>query len=254
MPGVGTLLHVMTTAFLVTCEHGGNRVPPRYRDAFARAGDELESHRGWDEGALVVAREMARALDAPLLACTMSRLLIDTNRPQSHRSLFSEHTRSLPKAERDQILERWWRPHWTEVEDFIRSRPTKEVVLHVSVHSFTPSWKGREREFDLGFLYDPSRRLERSFVNSWSGELRQRDRALRVRRNQPYRGTACGLTTSMRRHFGEAKYAGVELELNQKFPRGETARWTQLRRDVVGSLVVVLDAEREAQWNQKNVR
>src|SRR5436305_13375521 len=37
---------------LITCEHGGNAVPERYRGAFAGAARALASHRGYDPGAL----------------------------------------------------------------------------------------------------------------------------------------------------------------------------------------------------------
>ena len=61
---------------LVTCEHGGNRVPKRYRRLFAGWESVLASHRGYDPGALTLARELARAFDAPLVASTVTRLLV----------------------------------------------------------------------------------------------------------------------------------------------------------------------------------
>ena len=42
--------------YLITCEHGGNRIPPRYRDLFAGCEALLQSHRGYDPGALTLAR------------------------------------------------------------------------------------------------------------------------------------------------------------------------------------------------------
>ena len=47
-------------ALLITCEHGGNRVPHAYRNLFASASRLLQSHRGYDAGALALAREIAR--------------------------------------------------------------------------------------------------------------------------------------------------------------------------------------------------
>ena len=44
---------------LVTCEHGGNRVPKEYRRLFAGWEPVLASHRGYDPGALTLARELA---------------------------------------------------------------------------------------------------------------------------------------------------------------------------------------------------
>jgi predicted N-formylglutamate amidohydrolase len=236
-------------AIVVTCEHGGNRVPARYRKAFARAGADLASHRGWDEGALVVAREVARMLDAPLFSCTTTRLLVDTNRSLRHPRVFSDWSRSLPAEERGRIVDRFWRPHRAAVEDLVRTKSRRRgVVLHLSIHSFAPFWDGHERAVDVACLYDPARRRERAFVSAWLGELRARAAELRLRRNEPYKGTADGLTTALRRSFDEERYLGIELELSQGFPRGAPERWKRLRRDLADSLRAALTEARIEQW------
>ena len=35
---------------VITCEHGGNRIPVLYRDLFHGQQQQLESHRGYDPG------------------------------------------------------------------------------------------------------------------------------------------------------------------------------------------------------------
>jgi predicted N-formylglutamate amidohydrolase len=79
-------------AVIVTCEHGGNHVPPPYRALFRGRERLLASHRGWDPGALTAARELARVLRAPLIFSRVTRLLIDLNRSPGHRALFSAVT------------------------------------------------------------------------------------------------------------------------------------------------------------------
>jgi len=230
-------------ALVVSCEHGGRRVPARYRAVLAGAGRALGSHRGWDPGALALARDLARAQDAPLLACTTSRLLVDTNRSERHPRVFSEWTRGLPRAERDELLERWWRPHRAAVEDAVRARSSgRRTVLHLSVHSFAARWAGRPRSVDVGLLYDPRRPGERAFAAAWSAHLAARRPELRVRRNRPYLGTADGLTTHLRGRFGDRRYLGIELEVSQRFTLGDPARWRRLRRDLVRSLAETLAA------------
>lgn len=224
----------MSYAVLVTCEHGGNRVPAAWRATMRGAARALNSHRGWDPGALVLARELARVLDAPLLACTTTRLLVDAHRSLGHPRLFSEWTRGLPADDRDELVARWWQPHRTAVRQFIEAaRRRRQVVLHLSVHSFTPVWKGRRRPVDVGVLYDPSRGPERAFAGAYLAELSRREPTLRLRRNQPYRGTADGLTTTLRHEHDEHSYLGIELEVSQRFPLGPAQRWRQLRRHLV---------------------
>ena len=202
---------------LVTCEHGGNRIPAPYRRIFAGAGDVLASHRGWDPGALPLARTLASALGGRLRTATVTRLLVDLNRAPGHPRVFSEFTRGLSRGERGKILERWHAPHREAVvadvgELSVSTRP----VIHLGVHSFTPVLDGVVRRADVALLYDPSRRSEAALCSAWVQELRRLLPDLAVRRNQPYRGVSDGLTTSLRRHFAGEAYLGIEIEVNQR--------------------------------------
>ena len=108
----GVALKLVRGNFLViTCEHGGREVPRDYAALFAGRDAVLASHRGWDAGALELARDLAAAFGAPLYAATTTRLLVDLNRSIGHRQLFSEITRPLSPAHRLEIVERYYRPH-----------------------------------------------------------------------------------------------------------------------------------------------
>ena len=74
--------------FIITCEHGGNRIPAPYRRLFREQSALLDSHRGYDPGSLVMAKALASAYRAPLVASTVSRLLIDLNRSIGNPQLF----------------------------------------------------------------------------------------------------------------------------------------------------------------------
>lgn len=239
----------MKPALVLSCEHGGNGVPPRYRPLFSGAGHVLRSHRAWDPGALVLARELARALEAPLVACTVTRLLADPNRSAHHAGVFSEWTRGLPTDERDALLDLAWRPHRATVEALVGEHvAARRPVVHVSVHSFTPRWKGRTREIDVALLYDPARPRERAFAGEWLAALRARRPGLRLRRNQPYRGSSDGLTTALRARFRPRAYLGIELEVSQRFPLGPAPRWRALRRDLRAALSATLEPAAVARW------
>lgn len=227
-------------ALVVSCEHAGNRVPAAYRRCFRGAQRALRSHRGWDAGALELARGFARRFRAPLLACTTTRLLVDANRSAHHPHVFSEWSRTLAPEERERVLESFWAPHRDGVEAALCERlGVGRPVLHLSVHSFTPRFEGRVRKVDVGFLHDPARPRERTLVRSWRAGLAARRPDLRLRLNAPYRGTADGLTTTLRRRLGRA-YLGLELEVSQRFPRGGPSAWAGLRGDLVEVLEEVL--------------
>jgi predicted N-formylglutamate amidohydrolase len=199
---------------LLTCEHGGNRVPRAYRALFAGGQALLRTHRGWDGGALLVARGLARRLGVPLFAATTTRLLVDLNRSPHNPAVFSEITAALEPEEREHLLRRYHAPHWEHVRAAVRSNPG--VSLHVGVHSFTPDWKGAEREFPIGILYDTRRPRERALAIEWQRRLREHLPAKAVRRNAPYRGGNDGLTTALRRELHPDRYLGIEIELNQR--------------------------------------
>jgi len=209
----------MTKQVLVlTCEHGGARVPSQYQHLFdtAVARRALASHRGSDIGALHLARVLRRDLPAPLYASVVTRLLVDLNRSVGHPKLFSEFSKHLDAKERSALLDRHYFPHRDAVESWIDGQVRRGCqVLHIGVHSFVPRIDGTIRNADVGLLYDPSRIGERRLCQRWRDALATFDPTLRVRRNYPYLGKSDGFVTHLRKRFGAHQYLGVELEGNQ---------------------------------------
>lgn len=223
--------------FLITCEHGGNRIPARYRPLFRGHEALLDSHRGYDPGALVMAKELAKAFGAPLVASTVSRLVVDLNRSIGHPQCFSTATRGASRTLRAEIVERHYLPYRAQVERLVgRSVSRGRRVVHVSSHSFTPELDGRVRCADVGLLYDPGRHAEVDLCARWKAALVELAPQLRVRRNYPYAGKGDGLTRYLRMHFPPAAYVGIELEVNQGIVLGAGRRWPRLRRVLIDSL------------------
>ncbi|HET6343409.1 MAG TPA: N-formylglutamate amidohydrolase [Myxococcota bacterium] len=228
----------MATTVILSCEHGGNRIPKAYAPLFASHAALLESHRGYDAGALQVARAMARVTGAPLFASTVSRLLVDLNRSQGHPALFSRITRELGKADRLRILHAYYVPHRGAVEESVASAIRRRVaVLHLCVHSFTPELDGVVRNADIGLLFDPRRPGEAAFCRRWREVCQELAPELRVRFNYPYRGTSDGFTTYLRRRWSPQLYVGVELEINQALVTADPRRWAKVRRTLVDIFV-----------------
>lgn len=229
---------------VVSCEHGGNDVPPAYAALFAADAALLGSHRGWDPGALQLARQIAEAFGAPLYASTTTRLLVDLNRSPGHRQLFSERTRGLTRAQRQAINAQHYRPHRDAVEGEIGRRiACGQRVIHVASHSFTPVLDGVVRQADVAWLHDPRRAAEAALSRRWIAACAQRAPGLRLRRNYPYQGRGDGLTALLRKAFANEVYVGIELEVNQRFVAQGGAPWHALRADLVESLAAALAAE-----------
>lgn len=202
---------------LVTCEHGGNRVPRPWQNLFAEQRILLQSHRGWDPGAERVARALARELRTEAVVSRTSRLLIDLNRSPGHPRQFSEFTRALGAKQKQLLIRRYYRPYRQKVERLVAHwAHAGTAVHHLSIHTFTPVWKGRVRPVDFGILFDPGRAAEKELAVDIREHLSAAFPSFTVRHNQPYRGVADGFTTWLRRAYGPDCYLGLELEINQK--------------------------------------
>ena len=215
----------------------------RFRPLFDGQRTLLDSHRGYDSGALVMANALTDALRAPLVASTTSRLLVDLNRSLGHPHLFSSVTRGTTPETRAQIVEEYYRPHRLRVEGLVeRAASRGDRVIHIASHSFTPELDGHVRHADVGLLYDPRRAGESDVCTRWKRSLATSTPELRVRRNYPYAGKADGLTSHLRRRFPDSAYVGIELEINQAVVAAAGRPWTALRRALIDSLRAVCGA------------
>ena len=226
------------TAFIISCEHGGNTVPADYASLFLGHEALLQTHRGWDLGALVLARQLAAAVNAPLFAATTTRLLIDLNRSVGHRQLYSEATRSLPLTTRRCIVAVHYQPYRDAIEgEVARLIAAGQRVVHIASHSFTPELHGLVRRADVGWLYDPRRAGEGAFALQWLRAFERLRPDLTLRRNYPYQGKGDGLTALLRKRHPASQYLGMELEVNQHFVTAGGAAWTALCAGVTRALV-----------------
>ena len=221
----------MSPALLFTVEHGDNKVPDEFAHLFTGAESVLASHRGYDPGAGELAIRFSTRFHAPYEHAEITRLLIDQNRSRNNRrALFSEYTRDLSHEEKERIIDVCYWPYQYLVRRRVETLLAESAtVLHLAIHSFTPELKGAVRNCDVGLMYDPSREAESSFCRHWQDALLHLAPDLRVRRNDPDRGVSDGIVPAMRRQFPPARYVGLQIEVNQRFPFGDR-EWGLNRR------------------------
>jgi predicted N-formylglutamate amidohydrolase len=197
----------------------------------------LTSHRGYDPGALALARDFAGAFRAKLFESTISRLLVELNRSLGHRQSFSA---LVPRKLRGELVARYYTPYRNAVQARIAAAIRRgRRVVHLSCHSFVPRLAGVRRKADIGLLYDPRRTAERRLCLQWKIDLARQSR-LAVRLNYPYRGTGDGFTTDLRKRWSADDYLGIELEVNQRFARAGALRWRRLRHLLVATFAQAL--------------
>ncbi len=201
---------------ILTCEHGGALIPPEFRSLFTGKQKVLRTHRGLDIGALAIAFELQKILKVQLIYSEVTRLLIDLNRFLNSQTLFSEFTKALDKPVKNQIIAKYYTPHWNKVEKAVlKESKKKNQIYHIAVHSMTDNLDGQLRPMQFALLYDPKQPLEKLFASVWIQELRREFPYFKMARNNPYKGSDEGLTTHFRNRLQISEYVGIELEMNQ---------------------------------------
>lgn len=214
---------------ILTCEHAGKEIPEQFSHLFKKADKVLNSHRGWDPGALEIADFFSKSLQIPVFTYPFTRLLIEPNRSIGHLHSFSEFSNSLSNDEKTKLIQNFYLPHRNRIEDKVAKLVNKgRTVIHIGIHTFTPELNGVPRNFDVGLLYDPKHQLEKEFCKHWKNNLSLISSDLKIKMNQPYKGSSDGLTTYLRKKFGSTQYLGIELEVNQQLYFEETQYFENL--------------------------
>ncbi|MCH1541986.1 MAG: N-formylglutamate amidohydrolase [Alphaproteobacteria bacterium] len=163
--------------FLIICDHASNFVPPEL-NALGLPQGELERHIAYDIGALEVAEKIAETLECPLVASQFSRLLIDPNRglddptlvmKLSDGSIIPANENIDPfqdKAAWQARIDAFYRPYNQAIEAAIDDALSiGQVPIILSVHSFTPVWRGQTRPWQAAVLWDQDARLRDVMVD-----------------------------------------------------------------------------------------
>jgi len=214
--------------YVLICEHASNRIPRRLGTLGLAAGD-LERHIAWDLGAEQVARRLSRLTDAPLVLQRYSRLAYDCNRPPDSADAMPEVSettvipgnRNLSAADRLARIGEIYRPFHAAVADLLDRRAADgERSLVVSIHSFTPVYKGERRAVELGILFDHDRSLPDRLMPCFA--------TMDARFNEPY-GPTDGVLHTLNLHAAPRGLAHAMIEIRNDFlsdERGQ-AGWAE---------------------------
>jgi predicted N-formylglutamate amidohydrolase len=203
--------------FVIVVDHASRRIPRALSDLGLPAA-ELQRHIAWDIGALEVARRMAAALDAPLVAQNYSRLVIDCNRDPSAATSIPTVGEAIEipgnkglradevAARRAEIFD----PYHAHVRALLDERAAAgRPTILVAQHSMTDIFKGVRRKMHAAVLYNRDRR----FAGLVLDQLRS-EPALLIGDNEPY--FVSDDTDYTVPHHGEARgLPHVEIEIRQ---------------------------------------
>lgn len=219
--------------FVLVCDHASRRIPERY-GTMGLTEAERVSHIAWDPGALAVSETLVQLLDAPLVASTVSRLVIDANRDLDAPDLIwtlSEATRiaaneNLSPEERDFRIAAYHRPFHDAVDEVLdrRQRAGIDTVL-VCVHSFTPVYLGQARPWPIGVLHGRDEGFTRAFRDALAADRPD----LNIGWNQPY-AALNGVTLTLEKHGDGRGLEATMLEIRNDEIRSDAgvAKWAKL--------------------------
>lgn len=220
----------LSDVILVT-EHAGREVPP-FVGSLGLDDDAMSSHIGWDIGAAELSRMLSKLLDAPLIMQRYSRLVYDCNRPFEAPDAIVTESDSIPvpgnagltAEHRQKRYEEIYVPFEEAIEELLAKRKAAGAnAVLVTIHSFTPVYKGRRRDIDLGVLHDSDTRLADALM-----QQSRLENAFTTARNTPY-APADGVTHTLVKHGVDNGLLNVMFEVRNDLLSNEQSQqlWAQ---------------------------
>ena len=183
---------------LLLCDHARNALPSGY-GTLGLSEATLERHIAYDIGARWLTLRLAQRLNAPAALSTFSRLLIDPNRGADDPTLVMRYSDGaivpgnarIDEAEIDRRIRLYWSPYRDAVQATTEAMlATGRPPAIVSIHSFTPDWRGFARPWKVGVLDDDDARLASALLRELADGLEPQE----IGDNEPYNGGLKGDT------------------------------------------------------------
>jgi predicted N-formylglutamate amidohydrolase len=226
---------------LLLCDHASHAVPKSLH-GLGLGPVDLARHIAGDIGASSVARHLSRRFDSPVVLAGFSRLVIDCNRSLDDPTsipLISETTvipgnRAVSVDGRKRRAEACFEPYHHRVRGFLDGFAARNVVpVILSIHSFTPVFKGVARPWHFGILWNRDPRVPKPLIAALA-----RMQGVVVGDNEPYSGRDEYGYTIMH-HGAQRGLPHVLIEVRDDLIRDEAgvARWTGILGDALAPIL-----------------
>jgi len=230
---------------IFVCDHASNALPPGY-GSLGLGSEAFERHIAYDIGAADVTRLLAHAFAAPAVLGPYSRLLIDLNRGLDDPTLVMKLSDGaiIPgnaNADGAEIAKRstlYYQPYHDSIEaEIARVRAGGAAPVLISIHSFTPEWRGRKRPWHIGILWSDKDPRLAQFMLTRLG----RESDLTIGDNQPYSGELEG--DCMDQHAVRYGFAHVLIELRQDLAdtAAKAQQWAARLQPILQEALASLD-------------
>jgi predicted N-formylglutamate amidohydrolase len=219
------------SGMVILGDHAVNHLPERY-SSLGLPEAAFSRHIAYDIGIEGLVRKLSAKLGVPAVLSGFSRLLIDPNRGEDDPTLIMKISdgaiipgnHPITDEEWNYRVETFHRPYHNAVSKTIDkiANATSKAPLVLSLHSYTPAWKGVPRPWHAAVLWDSDHRAVAPLL-----DMLRRDPDLIVGDNEPYDGALKGDT--MYRHCMLTGIPHALLEVRQDLIGNETgiAEWAE---------------------------
>ena len=235
------LLEKSRSPFFLICEHASNYMPEKYND-LGLDKQSLKRHMAYDIGAEDVTVCLSEKLEAAAILGTVSRLVVDINRPLDHPTLMTEKSedvqipgnKNISQAEFTERIETYYYPFHEKVKECVDQHiDAGQIPFCVNIHSYTPVFMGEKRPWHIGFLWAQDSRP----VGPMKAFFEDKDYI--VGDNQPYNARCLGGTT-LNKHCDDRRLPSLLVEIRQDLI--DTPEKAQLWADMLFDTLSQLDA------------
>jgi predicted N-formylglutamate amidohydrolase len=242
---------------LVVCDHAANALPLRYGD-LGLPREALERHIAYDIGAAWLARRLAARLGAPAVLSTFSRLLIDANRGDDDPTLVMRVSDGdlipgnarIGAAEIARRRALYWAPYRSAITATVEAMlASGEPPAILSIHSFTPFWRGAARPWKVGVLWDSDPRLPAPLIRALGSEPDIGPQA--VGDNEPYEGALPGDTINAVATARGLANALIELRQDLIGERAAAEAWADRLARIVAPLAAPAATRAPQNWGSR---
>jgi predicted N-formylglutamate amidohydrolase len=230
----------LSAGLVLVCDHARNTMPEEY-GSLGLPPHQLERHIGYDIGAEAVTLNLAERLGVPAVFSCFSRLLIDPNRGVDDPTLVMRLSDGavvpgnamIDEVEITKRKTHYYLPYHTAIADLLDAcAEAGNLPAILSVHSFTPAWKGVPRPWHAGVLWDKDARFAVPLI----GALKQSPELV-VGDNEPYTGELEGDTMNVHGTARGLAHALIEIRQDLITSEAGIAEWVDRLEEILPTLI-----------------
>lgn len=228
------------SSLIILCDHASNQLPQEF-GSLGLAPEEFKRHIAYDLGAKNLTEILASLLKAPAILTNFSRLLIDCNRGRDDPTLvpcLSDCTivpdnTSLTSESFSQRIKSFYDPYHQAIDATITKTLAKNIIPSLlSIHTFTPIWKGFSRPWHVSILWDKDPRLAQPLIKRL-----EQIRGIIVGNNEPYRGWLRGDTLWQHGTKRGLPHALIEIRQDQLTNEKTIHDWASRLHNILKTII-----------------